>query len=576
VWVANSCDGTVSRIDPTRNKVVETITVGGSPRAIAVGDGRVWVSVQNPLAAPNEDPGGIAHVNAAGDRDGEIDSLDPALAYRAGSWSIEYATCAKLLNYSDRPAPAGARLEPEVAAALPAPSVDGKSYTFRIRPGFRFSPPSNAPVTAQTFKFTIERALSPKIRGPASFWDMGIVGLHAYEAGNAKHIRGVRVRGNTLIVQLTHAAPIILSQLATPFFCAVPPGTPADPKGMNKVDAAGPYYVASHAPAQGVVLMRNPNYHGSRPHMLDEIDYRIGIGRAQSVKEIEDGTADFAADGLPPEQVARLAARYGRGSPAAPTRGRRYFVRPRLDVEYLAMNTSRPLFADPKLRRAVNYALDRRAIARASEAGGYPVQATDQFLPPGMRGFRNIHAYPLIPNLARAKQLARGHGGHALLYTCAKSYCLSIAQLIQSELAPLGVSVEIKTFRIGLFVKHTGTRGEPFDLAFTGATADYPDPSNFLNSFFDGSSIRATGNGNISYFDEPAYNRRLTAATQLQGLRRDRAYEALDADLTREAAPGAALYNETEQSFFSARIGCQVYQPVYGVDLAALCMKHHR
>jgi YVTN family beta-propeller protein len=574
VWVANSRDGTVSRIDPALNKVVKTITVGGSPRAIAIGDGRVWVSVQNPLVDPDRKRGGVARVDATGERNHGIDSLDPALAYTAGSWSIEYATCAKLLNYPDSPAPTGSRLEPEVATEVPVPSADGKSYEFTIRPGFRFSPPSNDPVTAQTFKFTIERALSKKVDGPARSFDIDIVGLRAYEAGNARHISGVRAHGNTLTIQLTRVAPVILSQLAMPFFCAVPPGTPANRKGVNKVPAAGPYYVASYATAQGALLTRNPNYRGSRPHRLDEIDYRVDIGRAQSVKEVENGRADFAADGLPPEQVARLSARYGPGSPAARAGGQRYFPNPGLDVAYLAMNTSRPLFADARLRKAVNYALDRRAIAQASQAGGYPAQPTDQYLPPGMSGFRDIHAYPLTPDLPRAKQLARGHRGHALLYTCAKAHCRRIAQLIKSELAPLGISVDIKPFRIRLWAKHTGTRGAPFDLAYTDWSADYADPANFLNYFFDGRSIHATGNGNISYFDDPAYNRRLTAATQLQGPRRYRAYQALDADLTREAAPGAALYNETEQSFFSARIGCQTYQPVYGVDLAALCLKH--
>ena len=171
VWVANSRDGTVSRIDPVRNRVAQTIRVGGSPQAIAVGNGRVWVSVQTALFEPGIQAG-VLRVASIG-----IDSLDPAIAYTFASWAIEYATCANLLNYPDRPAPAGSRLVPEVAAAMPARSADGKSYTFTIRPGFRFSPPSNAPVTAQTFKFSIERALSPKIPdGPARSFAADIVG----------------------------------------------------------------------------------------------------------------------------------------------------------------------------------------------------------------------------------------------------------------------------------------------------------------------------------------------------------------------------------------------------------------
>ena len=96
---------------------------------------------------------------------------DPAIAAVPGSASqfweqqLQYATCAPLLGYPDAPAPSGWRLVPEVAAAWPAVSRDGRTYTFRIRPGFRFSPPSDQAWTAATFKDTIERALSPTL-GP--------------------------------------------------------------------------------------------------------------------------------------------------------------------------------------------------------------------------------------------------------------------------------------------------------------------------------------------------------------------------------------------------------------------------
>ncbi len=560
VWVANSRDGTVSRIDPLRNKVVSTIAVGGSPRAIAVGDGRVWVSVQNALIAPGKQAGGVAHITA----EAPLGSLDPALAYLTQSWALEYATCAKLFNYSDAPASAGTRLEPEVATALPVPTEGGTSYAFTIRPGFRFSPPSNAPVTAETFRFTIERALSPALEnGPARSFAADIVGAQAYEAGKSRHISGVSVRGNTLTIRLVRAAPDIVSRLAMPLFCAVPPDTPIVPTGVRTVPSAGPYYVASYTPTQGAVLKRNPNYHGARPHTLDEIDYRTGVGKTQSVHEIQAGTADFAADGVPPDQAASLASRYG---------GRRYFANPSLSVWYLALNTSRPLFADARLRRAVNYVLDRRAIARAVQAGGLPAQPADQYLPPGLPGFRDIHPYPLTPDLSRARRLARGHGGHAVLDTCSRPYCRAVAQLVQAELAPLGITVEIKVLAFEALLGRVGTRGEPFDMTVFGWTADYPDPSDFL-SLFDGRSITATGNDNVAYFDDPGFNRRLAAAAQLSGPRRYLAYQALDAELTRIASPAPALVNQIEQDFYSARIGCQVYQPVYGVDLAALCLK---
>src|SRR5439155_13987852 len=136
--------GTVSRIDPQSNQVTKTVQVGGSPQRIAVGGDRVWVTVQTSvLGQETARAGGALRVNS----ESSIDFLDPALAYTPQAWSIEYATCAKLLNYPDRAAPAGSRLEPEIAAASPARSADGTTYTFTIRKGFRFSPPSNEPVT---------------------------------------------------------------------------------------------------------------------------------------------------------------------------------------------------------------------------------------------------------------------------------------------------------------------------------------------------------------------------------------------------------------------------------------------
>jgi len=78
------------------------------------------------------------------------------------------------------------------------------------------------------------------------------------------------------------------------------------------------------------------------------------------------------------------------------------------------------------------------------------------------------------------------------------------------------------------------------------------------------------------YFDDPTYNRKLAAAARLAGPRRYAAYQALETDLLRNAAPAAPLYNVAESEFFSARIGCQVYQPIYQIDLAALCLKQRR
>ena len=70
------------------------------------------------------------------------------------------------------------------------------------------------------------------------------------------------------------------------------------------------------------------------------------------------------------------------------------------------------------------------------------------------------------------------------------------------------------------------------------------------------------------------FRARLRAVAELNGPRRYRAYARLDADLASEAAPVAAYAHNTKDYLFSARMGCEVIQPIYGVDLGALCIRH--
>jgi YVTN family beta-propeller protein len=571
VWVANSGDGTVSRIDPKRNAVVKTITVGGSPHSIEAGaGGRIWVSVQARAPLAPAKAGGTLRIVGEGD----VDYMDPALAYGTYSWPLELATCAKLLTYPDKPGPAGAQLVPEVAIALPKRSADGKTYTFTIRNGFRFSPPSNAPVTAQTFKDTIERTLNPKMKSPGLGFAKDIVGETAYAAGKARHISGISVRGNTLAIRLTDNKPDFLARIAMPFFCAAPSRTPIDPRGVRLVPSAGPYYVSSYIPGQGVVLKRNPNYTGGRPHHLEEIDFTPNVPRTRATAEIEAGRIDYSIDGVPADQQTRLRSRYGPGSQAAKVGRQQYFVSNWPALGYLALNTSRPLFADVRLRKAVNYAIDRRAIARLQEFG--ITNPTDQYLLPSLPGFHDVHIYPLVPDVARARRLAAGRHGTAILYTGTVLLARKRAAIIKANLKAIGIDVEVKNFPGPTFFERISTRGEPFDIADDGWIIDYIDPADFLNVLLDGRSIQAKGNTNHAYFDDPAYNRKLDAASKLTGPRRYRAYAKLDADLARSAAPWVAISTGLHPDLYSARIGCQVGSPlVWGPILSALCIRGH-
>jgi YVTN family beta-propeller protein len=566
VWVANSGDGTVTRVDPGTDKPLATIAVGGSPQEIAVAGKRAWVTVaaRTIPAAGLATRGGTARLDARDD----VDYMDPALAYIPPSVRLLYATCAKLLNYPDSAGPAALQLVPEVAQSLPTRSADGKTYTFTIRGGFRFSPPSNEPVTAQTFKDTIERTLNPRMRSPVAGQFDDIVGARAYMAGKAAHIAGVSVRGKTLTVRLTAPAPNLLARLTQSFFCAVPSNTPIDPKGVRVIPSAGPYRVLSYTPGQGVVLTRNPNYHGNRPHRLARIEEAVGVPGRRAIAEVEKGAADVALDGaVDTSNAARLAARYGPRSPAARNDRQQYFVSPQAVLDFFALNTHRPLFSDVRLRRAVNYATDRAALARlGSVFSQLPEHPTDHYLTPGIPGYSDVHIYPARPDVARARQLARGRAGTtAVLYTCNAAPCDQQAQILKTDLAKIGMRVKVRAFSVmTLFAKVTRP-GEPFDISLSGWGSDYPDPYATLNVLLEGGTV-------IPTLDDRTYRARLAAAAKLTGPERYLTYARLDADLARDAAPWVAYGNPSSHELFSTRMGCQMYG-VYGLDLAALCLK---
>jgi ABC-type oligopeptide transport system substrate-binding subunit len=100
-------------------------------------------------------------------------------------------------------------------------------------------------------------------------------------------------------------------------------------------------------------------------------------------------------------------------------------------------------------------------------------------------------------------------------------------------------------------------------------SADYPDPSDFLNYL-----IASGGPQALPPFDDPDFQRRAKAAAALSGPRRYLAYGSLDIETARDDAPWLAVGYAISQDFFSKRVGCQVYQPVYGMDLASLCIRH--
>lgn len=510
-------------------------------------------------------PGGIFRVTLAKQ---DFDYIDPALSYTVAGWALLDTTCARLMAYPDKAPPAAFRLEPEVAAGFPRASRDAKTWTFTLRSGFRFN--NGRPVRASAFARAINRTLAPGVTSPAAQYTKDIIGAENVQAGKAPTATGVVARGNTLIVRFKRPVPDFAARTTMPSFCAVPPTLPSDPEGVGAFPAAGPYYVADYRPGERVAIRRNRYYGGKRPHHVDGFDVDLQATTQQEVLDrVERHEADwgYALGPVALEPGRGLVAKYGINKS-------RFFVKPGYTLRMLVFNSSRPLFRNnPRLRRAVNFALNRRALAGAVNSL-ITERSTDQYLPPDMPGFRDAHIYPLDrTNLRRARELARGNtrGGKATFYVPNFPPPLAIAQLVKQQLKEIGLDVKLKPIPFHItssgYLGRLGLRGEPWDISLVLKT-DVIDPYGYINLLLD---ERFIGSSNLARFKSSKYNRLMRHAAGLHGVARYRAYGKLDVQLARDPAPHAAIGFLGEATLVSKRVGCIVLRPV--LDLTAVCLK---
>jgi ABC-type oligopeptide transport system substrate-binding subunit len=519
---------------------------------VAIAAGAALLAAQELGARPSAEPpvkrGGIFRVVTPG-----IDSIDPAITYGPAAPYLD-ASCALLFR--------GAAT-PEVATGQPAVTNGGKTYTFKLRKTFRFN--TGTRVTAASFAHELDRVLTPAMQSPGAQLFGDIVGADDVVAGKASHASGIEARGYTLIIHLTHAVPDFTARLTVTSACAVPPSLPAVPEAVSApLSGAGPYYVAEYVPGRTLVLRRNPYYRGTRPHRVDRVVVTVVDSDQTALDALVSGAAEWG-DISDPSLVTTL-------DPSARAR-LRVLTSPGNGVRYVVMNTSRPEFRDNvSLRRAVNFALDRRALLHA-RGGSLAGKVTDHYLPSGFPGFRHVGIYPLPhPDLRRARALARGHtrSGTAVLYAQSTGPSVEEAKIVKADLAKIGVNVEIREFPGEQLFERLFTPGEPYDLALSGWFPDYQDPYDFLNSLLDGRQLTIPNNANLSRFNSSRYNRLLARAALLRGPSRYQTYGKLDVQLARDASPLAAYMEVNNVTIVSRRAGCLVRRHV---DLAAVCLR---
>ena len=370
-------------------------------------------------------------------------------------------------------------------------SDDGRVYTFHLRDDVQFH--NGRAFQAEDVRYSFERALRPESQSPLTWVFNFIEGSDALIEGGADSLAGVVVIDPTT-VEITLEQPFapFLLLMAMPAAHIVP-REEIEQKGQQFSEApvgTGPWVFESWAHDDVIRLTANARYHLGRPRM-DGIEIRMIPETTTVIAEFERGNLDWIdLNELPRPEFDRFAA--------DPAWSALIQDRPALITYYLALNNQKPAFRDPRVRRALNYAVDIAGISEVIYPG--EIALSHGPIPPGLPGYREDGGvYGFQPDSARA--LLRAAGAEGLTFDV---YFRSLAinqrflEAVQANLADVGVTMNLRQ-RDWTAVRQSMQRGE-LDAYLANWYADYPDAENFLYPLFY--SEMAGAGGNAAFYSD--------------------------------------------------------------------------
>ena len=492
------------------------------------------------------------------------DYLDPGLAYLTTSWEILSAVNNSLLTYRRAGGAEGLELIPDLAAAMPRISPDGRRYTFVMRDDVRFGPPLSRTVTAADMKYSLERLF--RLNSPGVGFYTNIAGSQRMSSGQADHIEGITVSGDTLTFQLKEPDATFLNKLAMPFASAVPPEVAeSHPQDYSRHHVAtGPYRIERYVPRRRIILVRNPHYTG-REGYADTLEIQLGGNTLNAIAKIKKGQADLSLDTLPPSELPRLKR--------DPGYRERLRISPIGTLYYVFMNVRMKPFDDLQVRQAVCYAIDKRALVKVWSGQGV---AANEILPPEFPAFQPLNLYP-GPDLARAEELLAEAGypdGFKVdFYSQNTDPWPRVCEVIQAQLRQVGIRTRIRLFDYSVYYQFIGRPAEEVPMGLSGWYQDYPDPSNFIDVLFNGDRITEVHNNNVSHYDNPEVNRLIAETLRsMDPELRTENWRRLDRMIT-DDAPIVPYLHLTNHAFVSRRLGGYLYHPSAGTMLTLLYIK---
>ncbi len=365
----------------------------------------------------------------------------------------------------------------------------GREIVFTLRPGIRFS--DGSPIRAGDVVESWLRLLDPEDPAPLA-WLLGDVeGARDRLAGQVgPDAVGLRADGDRVIVRMDRPARWFPAIAAAPILAVVPPalregsGTPVEPARLVVSGAYRPVV----ADGEGIVLAATGTWWGGEPP-IERIRLLPGTGGRSPVELFTSGAADWVA-------VDRGDAAWLRWDGTLGPQLRRTSD---LAVSLYVLNTRRPPFDDPLVRRAVAHAIDRQRIVTLRDP---LARAATSIVPPGIP-FRpdDDLGPPYDPELARAELAQAGHPGGAglgpiVMATTGSEMDEAVAASIEEV---LGIEVIREVVPFAELGDRIAT--DPPDLWSLDWIADYPHPQDFLGLLLETGSPTNQGGWSDARFD---------------------------------------------------------------------------
>lgn len=499
-----------------------------------------------------------------------IDFLDPALSYTVQGWSIMWNVYLPLLGYKHVNGPDGATLVPYLAKAMPKVSADGKTYTFTLRSGLKYS--DGTAVKASDFKSSIERLFLVDSPGVGFF--SGIVGADTFAQTKKGGLSGITTDDakGTITINLTAPQGDFENILATTFAAIVPSSAPAKDQSTTPLPATGPYMIQSYKANKQVIVVRNPNFDasmfdgnipsGNPDKMTIDIIGDPGVALTRTL----NGQDDYDFQQPPPDRLADLQKNHAD----------QLEVYTPANTFYFFMNNRTPPFDNVKVRQAVNYAIDRAALVRIQGGLATP---TENILPPTYPSYRKLNLYP--HNVAKAKQLIKDAGASGAQVTVwtddnETRRAPEAGQYLTGVLNSIGLNAKLKTINASVYWTTVGNQATKAQIGFADWFQDYPHPLDWFDVLLNGTRITQTHNNNYANYNNPAVNKEIESLKQEPTMTPaviDR-WAALEKKIMQDA-PWAPYLNVQFVDTFNSDIdlSCYVNHVLYEFDFATICKK---